>query len=87
MTDIVHYKLPLWFLGDTTNSLFVKKLKVIFDYRHKKVEKLFPHPLKCNFIWLRIFLWTDICFLIKHRCVIKIPIHRNSLVRYAFGEL
>lgn len=42
MTDIVHYKLPLWFLGDVTHALFVKKqLQHIFDYRYKKVEELF----------------------------------------------
>lgn len=42
MTDIVHYKLPLWFLGDIANTLFVKnQLKGIFDYRFKKVEELF----------------------------------------------
>ena len=42
MTDIVHYKLPLWFLGDIANNLFVKKqLNGIFDYRFKKVEELF----------------------------------------------
>ncbi len=42
MIDIVHYKLPLWFLGDIANTLFVKRqLKQIFDYRFKKVEKLF----------------------------------------------
>ena len=42
MTDIVHYKLPLWFLGDMANSLFVKKqLQQIFDHRFKKVEELF----------------------------------------------
>lgn len=42
MTDIVHYKLPLWFLGDIANELFVKKkLRQIFDYRFKKVEELF----------------------------------------------
>jgi ligand-binding SRPBCC domain-containing protein len=42
MTDIVHYKLPLWFLGDAANSLFVKKqLKKIFAYRFRKVEELF----------------------------------------------
>ncbi len=42
MTDIVHYKLPFWFLGDIANSLFVnKQLKGIFDYRFKKVEELF----------------------------------------------
>ena len=38
MTDIVHYKLPLWFLGDIANGLFVKKqLKDIFDFRFRKV--------------------------------------------------
>ena len=42
MTDIVHYKLPLWFLGDIANWLFVnKQLKGIFDYRSKKIEELF----------------------------------------------
>jgi len=42
MTDIVHYKLPLWFLGDMANGLFVKKqLQQIFDYRFKKVEEMF----------------------------------------------
>jgi len=42
MTDIVHYKLPLLFLGDIANSLFVKKqLDQIFEYRYKKVEELF----------------------------------------------
>ncbi|MEO6721940.1 MAG: SRPBCC family protein [Ferruginibacter sp.] len=42
MTDIVHYKLPLWFLGDIANSLFVaKKLRQIFDYRFEKIEQLF----------------------------------------------
>lgn len=42
MTDIVHYKLPFWFLGDIAQALFVKKqLQHIFDYRYKKVEQLF----------------------------------------------
>ena len=42
MTDIVHYKLPLWFLGDVAHFLLVKKqVKQIFDYRVKKVEELF----------------------------------------------
>lgn len=42
MTDIVHYKLPLWFLGDIAHALFVKKqLQYIFNYRYKKVEELF----------------------------------------------
>jgi len=42
MTDIVHYKLPLGFLGDIAQVLFVKKqLKEIFDYRYETVERLF----------------------------------------------
>jgi ligand-binding SRPBCC domain-containing protein len=42
MTDIIHYKNPMWLLGDIANSLFVKKqLAGIFDYRYKKVEELF----------------------------------------------
>ena len=42
MTDIVHYRLPLGFLGNWANSLFVrKKLKQIFEFRYKKVEELF----------------------------------------------
>jgi ligand-binding SRPBCC domain-containing protein len=43
MTDIVHYKLPLWILGDIANTLIVRKqLKGIFDYRYSKVIELFP---------------------------------------------
>ena len=42
MTDIVHYKLPLGFLGDLAHTLFVKKqLQEIFDFRFKKAEELF----------------------------------------------
>lgn len=42
MTDIIHYKLPLWFLGDIANALFVKKqLSHIFDYRFEKIKTLF----------------------------------------------
>lgn len=42
MTDIVHYKLPFWVLGDVAHALFVKKqLKGIFDYRYVKVKELF----------------------------------------------
>lgn len=45
MTDIVHYKLPYWFLGDFANWLFVKKqLKDIFDYRKSKITELFGSP-------------------------------------------
>lgn len=42
MIDIVHYKNPLWILGDIANALFVRnQLEGIFDYRFKKVEELF----------------------------------------------
>ena len=42
MTDIVHYKNPLGFLGRIANALFVKKkLTQIFDYRYRKVEEMF----------------------------------------------
>lgn len=42
MTDIVHYKIPFWFIGDIANSLLVKKqLKRIFDFRWAAVEKRF----------------------------------------------
>jgi ligand-binding SRPBCC domain-containing protein len=45
MTDIVHYKLPLGFLGDIANGLFVKKqLEHIFEFRHKRVVELFGNP-------------------------------------------
>jgi ligand-binding SRPBCC domain-containing protein len=42
MTDIVHYKIPFWFLGDIANTLFVKgQLKKIFDFRFMIVERKF----------------------------------------------
>lgn len=42
MTDIIHYKLPLGFLGDIAKVLFVKKkLEGIFDYRFKVMEEKF----------------------------------------------
>jgi ligand-binding SRPBCC domain-containing protein len=42
MTDIVHYKLPLWFLGDIANTILVQKqLREIFDFRLEAVEKLY----------------------------------------------
>jgi len=38
MSDIVHYKLPFWFLGDIAQGLFVKKqLEGIFKYRYDAV--------------------------------------------------
>jgi ligand-binding SRPBCC domain-containing protein len=42
MTDIVHYKLPLWILGDIAHAIFVKKqLQQIFDYRFTAADKFF----------------------------------------------
>lgn len=42
MTDIVHYKIPFWILGDIAQQLFVKKqLEAIFNYRFEAAEKLF----------------------------------------------
>lgn len=42
MTDIVHYRNPLGFLGNIANTLFVKaQLKKIFEFRFKVVEDLF----------------------------------------------
>ena len=42
MIDIIHYKLPMWILGDLANTLFVKnKLKEIFDFRFSEVQRLF----------------------------------------------
>lgn len=49
MTDIVHYKLPLWILGDIANTILVKaQLKGIFNHRYKAVDKKFgqwPHAI------------------------------------------
>lgn len=42
MTDVVHYGLPLGFLGRIINTILVEnKLKSIFDYRQVKVNELF----------------------------------------------
>lgn len=42
MTDLVHYALPLGFIGRIMNTLVVKnKLKEIFDYRCVKVDEIF----------------------------------------------
>ena len=46
MTDIVHYKIPFWILGDIANTLFVRKqLQKIFDFRTGKVNELFKDEL------------------------------------------
>lgn len=42
MTDVVHYALPLGFLGRIMNTLVVKnKLQEIFDYRCVKIDEMF----------------------------------------------
>jgi ligand-binding SRPBCC domain-containing protein len=42
MTDLVHYKIPLGWLGDFANWLFVRRqLEGIFDFRWKKLEEMF----------------------------------------------
>ena len=42
MTDIVHYRIPLGFIGDLANQWFVKKqLEEIFEYRFQKVKDIF----------------------------------------------
>jgi ligand-binding SRPBCC domain-containing protein len=42
MTDIVHYKLPLFFLGDIANIILVKsQLRGIFNYRYKAIDEKF----------------------------------------------
>lgn len=42
MTDLVHYRLPLGFLGDIAHAIFVRRqLHQIFDYRWNKLEAVF----------------------------------------------
>ena len=42
MTDLIHYKIPGWWLGDLLNTLYIKnQLEQIFSYRFRKVEELF----------------------------------------------
>jgi len=42
MTDIVHYQLPAFWLGEIAHLLFIKQqLGNIFDYRYKKIEAIF----------------------------------------------
>lgn len=42
MTDIVHYKLPLWFVGDMANAILVRRqLQQIFAYRFTAIEQYF----------------------------------------------
>lgn len=42
MTDLVHYKLPMGWLGDWAHALLVRrKIEDIFHYRYRKMEALF----------------------------------------------
>jgi ligand-binding SRPBCC domain-containing protein len=42
MTDLIHYKVPGWFVGDIADKLFIsRQLEGIFNFRYKKVEELF----------------------------------------------
>lgn len=42
MTDIVHYKIPFWIVGDIANAVFIrKKLQDLFQYRYARVEEIF----------------------------------------------
>jgi len=42
MTDLLHYKVPLHFLGRIVNRLIVhKQVNQIFDYRYKKIAEMF----------------------------------------------
>jgi ligand-binding SRPBCC domain-containing protein len=42
MTDIVHYVLPMGFLGRIAISFVRKQLSQIFEFRKARVEELFP---------------------------------------------
>ena len=42
MTDLVHYRIPGWVLGDLANRLFIRQqLKDIFKFRKQMVEEIF----------------------------------------------
>ena len=42
MTDILHYAVPFWFVGQVANQLFVhKEIRKIFDYRGKVINEMF----------------------------------------------
>ena len=42
MTDLIHYKVPGWLLGDLANKLFIRQqLENIFKFRYQRVEDLF----------------------------------------------
>jgi ligand-binding SRPBCC domain-containing protein len=42
MTDVVHYKVPYWFLGELANAVLVRKqLQMIFNFRYQTIESKF----------------------------------------------
>ncbi len=42
MTDLLHYKVPLYAVGRLVNRLLVRKqVEKIFEYRYRKVEEMF----------------------------------------------
>lgn len=42
MTDILHYEVPLGFIGNIMNNLFIeKKIKAIFEFRTKALDSIF----------------------------------------------
>jgi ligand-binding SRPBCC domain-containing protein len=42
MEDVIHYKIPLGFIGEFLNFLFIKdQLKEIFEYRKNKLIEIF----------------------------------------------
>lgn len=46
MEDIIHYKIPLGFIGEFLNFLFIKnQLKEIFEYRKNKLIEIFGEIL------------------------------------------
>ncbi|CAN5503755.1 SRPBCC family protein [soil metagenome] len=54
MTDIVHYKIPFWFVGDIGHTVFVRsQLRKIFEFRYEVVEKRFGKwPVQRNEVLL-----------------------------------
>jgi ligand-binding SRPBCC domain-containing protein len=42
ITDLLHYKAPMWILGDIANAVFIKgKINEIFEYRKQVLEGRF----------------------------------------------
>lgn len=42
MVDIVHYKVPMGFIGRMVNALFIRKqLEGIFQYRREQLDRMF----------------------------------------------